>query len=87
MIQSYENLYDNPYNPHLEIVHFEYPVLNIKNEIQTEFAENSQTNEQKEIKTPEQSEIPDKEEIQSVSLTPVYTVKDITPKKSLFRRK
>lgn len=85
MIQSFDNLYDNPFNPHLEVVHFEYPIQEEIEEIEPETVENMQKQEEYKETKQEVSEI--KEEEKSVSLAPVYPIKDITPKKSLFRRK
>ena len=90
MIKTFDELFDNPFNPKVEVAHINYiDVISESNtDIQPVFAENSQKSpENQEIKeTFEKIDSESKHE-ESVSLTPVFTVKDITPRKSLFRRK
>lgn len=90
MIKTFDELFDNPFNPKVEVAHINYiDIISESNtDIQPDFTENLQ-------KSPEYQDIKDNLKItdseskheESVSLTPVYTVKDITPRKSLFRRK
>lgn len=75
-MKTYEELFDNQFNPHLEIIHFVPIIIENQPEIETEFAENMQKQDEKPIET----------KIESTALEPVFSVRDITPKKHFWRK-
>lgn len=79
-MKTFEELFENPFNPHLEIIHFVNPIIEKQPEIEIKFAENLQ----KQTEKPEEKTIESK--IESKELEPIFTVKDITPKKHLWRK-
>ena len=40
--KTFEELFENPFNPHLEIIHFVKPIIEKQPEIEIEFTENLQ---------------------------------------------
>lgn len=79
-MKSYDELFDNLYNPHLEVVHFVYPIIEDIPDIQSEFAEKLQKDDEKTEKKETKSKI------ESTEIEPIFTIKDITPKKPFWRK-
>lgn len=79
-MKSYEEIFENQFNPHLEIMHFIYPVEEKETEIQPEFVEKSQIQDEKPVEKPTESKI------EITALEPVFPIKNITPKKHFWRK-
>lgn len=79
-MKTFEELFENPFNPHLEIIHFDFSILDRTVEIHPKFEKNMQ------IQIEKTEEETDESKIEIKDLEPIFTVKDITPKKTFWRK-